>query len=358
MSDTVVVASTTDSMEDIKAAADSGVTVETSQPEPAAEPASDPEPAKEPESPRAEVPATEVVEPEPETEEEAKPEKKGEIRERKRDLQSRIDELVRDKYTSQRAANDAQNEVLRLRAELDASTRRQPPPQEPPVEAPKVVDDPEPASDAFETFEEFTKATAKWAARTERRAIEKEAAENRKKWEAQEQDNRRAWMDQQTRQNNESLMSAHYARIDAAKADLPDFDAVIDASQDIELAPPMRAVIMNEELGPHLMYYLAQHPEECDKIAKLAPTPQLVAMGRIMTKIEAKLEAKTEPKAEPEATPDAKAVVPKKPAPVSKLPPPIKTVGSGAAASTRPLDELDYQEFARMRNEQERARRR
>jgi len=360
MSD-IIVASVTDSMEDIKAAAEA-VSPGAAKPPVVADasagesvPTPEPAPAADVVETKSEPSEGETTEHEAESEPEPEP-KKQPIRERKRDLQGRIDELVRDKYTSQRAATEAQNEVARLRQQLEALSGTKPTqdvtPE--PVTAPTpAVVDPEPKSEDFDTFEEFTKATAKWYAKEARRQFEAEQQEARQKWESQERERQRAAYEQQARQSNDQLLSAHYARVDAIKAEIPDFDDVIDQSADMELPPPMRSVILNEELGPRIMYYLAQHPEECDRIAKLPPTPQLVAMGKIMTRIERDLES-----AEPAEAPAPKVAPKKTVAAPSKLPPPIKTVGTGSATPSVKLEDMDFATYREVRMKQEMARRR
>ena len=347
MSD-ITIASTTDSMEDIRAAVEGTppptapvVTEQEAPPD-----AQVPDTAAPVDAP-VDAPADAPVDEPADTASEAdavKPEKPAAVRERKRDLQTRIDELTRDKYSSQRAANEARSYAERLQSELDAmrsGARR----EETVAPTAPTTTDAEPKSEDFPTFEEFTRATAKWAAKAERQALEQDTRKL-------DEERRRAYQQSQDREYQTSVETSHFQRLDAARLDIPDFDAVVDAAIDLPVPPPMKSVIMNEEQGPRLMYYLCQHPEECERIARLAPTPQLVALGRLITKIENEVATTAAP------VEDTPKPVAKKAAPVSKLPPPPKTVGGGTAASTVPLDELSYAEYRDLRNQQELAKRR
>jgi len=314
------------------------------------------------EAPADQVEAEEPVEAEESTQEdaqedaegpEAKPKQDKPTRERKRDIQARIDELVRDKYTSKREAADAQGYALRLQRELDAlkadqfparaeerpaPTAPPAPPQEDLSRAIEAALGPEPSSDNFDTFEAYTKAQARWSAKAERFELE---AESRRANEYA----RRQHFEQQSRASNDAVTSAHFARIETARESIPDFDDVIAKSEDMVIPPPMRAVIMNEEAGPYLMYHLAQYPEELERIASLPPTPQLVAMGRLIAQI-----GSADPGV-PRGT-STRAAAPKP----SKLPPPPKTVGAGSAQSTVSLDDLPYDQYREIRNREERER--
>jgi hypothetical protein len=205
------------------------------------------------------------------------------------------------------------------------------------------VEDVEPQSGDFETFEEYTKAAARWAARDERRKIEADRRAEQE-W---------AWKQEQERRqvaNEDTVRSLHFARVDAFREQTPDFDAVIDTAENIKLPPPMEAVILHEDMGPALMYYLAQHPDQCDQIARMAPGPQFVAMGKIMSQLEAQVS--TGQSLSDNATAKPRASAPRR----SALPPPVSTVGAGAAKSTVSLDELPYEQYREIRNREEAAR--
>jgi len=351
----ITVASTTDSAEDVKSAAEFVLTPPAKRGEApkAAAPADPPDDA--PKAPDAPVKAKDAkdadnvgdepdetvkaAEPDPDPE----PERKG-----KRDVQKRIDELTREKYTSQRATEEARAELASLRREMESlkarsEARAEAATQEdPPVKA--AAEDPVPKSDDFETFEQFTLAASRWAARQDRLEAESAAkvADNKR---------RQAYIQQRDKQDNDTLVASHYQRVEAAREEIPDFDAVIDASEDMALAPPMRAVILNEPLGPRMMYYLAQNPGECDRISRLPPTPQLVEMGAIRAMITSEMAAS----GTPVPAPAAPAARPKATAP--KLPPPPKTVGAGSTKTSVALDDLPYDQYRDIRNRQEAARR-
>lgn len=120
------------------------------------------------------------------------------------------------------------------------------------------------------------------------------------------------------------------------RQDHPDFDQAIEAAEKAGLVTPqvVRAVV-DSDIGVQLSYYLATNPAELQALHGLSEKQFYKAIGRI----ESKLEGGTSI-----------------PAKTTKAPPPISPVKS-TAKSTKSLDELPYEEYNRIRTQQERERR-
>lgn len=213
-------------------------------------------------------------------------------------VQKRIDELTRKgKEAEERAARlAAENEQLR--------------------KATAPVDT-EPQLDDFQDYEQYVKALTVWTAR-------QAVAET---------------IQQQTvRQQQEAAQAAQIAAAESferkkleAAAKYPDFDDAIDNATTIVTAA-MADAIQDSDMSGDLMYYLAKHPEEGERLAKLTPG----AVFREIGKIEVKL------------------ATPAKPAPTAAAAP-IAPVSGSAAPPVNPNEMTDDQwlayERARLRKQ-------
>lgn len=116
----------------------------------------------------------------------------------------------------------------------------------------------------------------------------------------------------------------------------PDFDQAIEAAEKAGLVTPqiVRAVV-DSDVGVQLSYYLATNPAELQALHGLSEKQFYKAIGRIESKLEGGISI---------------------PAKTTKAPPPISPVKS-TAKSTKSMDELPYEEYNRIRTQQERERR-
>lgn len=170
-------------------------------------------------------------------------------------VQKRIDRAVRQKYEA-----EARTKMLEERlAALEQRGQPAPIPRQ-------VIDDTEPTIDKFDNFDQYVAAKAEYIAkrqieatlseRERRQAAEREAAERTK------------------------TVDSWTKRVAAATAEMPDFEDVL-ASSDVPMTPPMQQAIMESDVGPKLAYYLANNPEEAEKIATMSPVGAIRALGRI-----------------------------------------------------------------------------
>jgi transcriptional regulator NrdR family protein len=195
-------------------------------------------------------------------------------------LKLRFSEITKQREEArQEAARERQaREALEQRlAALE--TQRQP------QQAVSVDQEPQPSqfNDAFE----YAKALAEYTA--DKRIAEMKQEEAKAK-EAQE---RQKVIDQWTQ------------KVQKAKADLPDFDDIV-ASSEVVVNDDIRDAILESDVGPQILYHLAENDEIAKKIAGLSPKQALREIG----KLEARFE-KTE-----ESKPVAKS---KAPAPISPI---------------------------------------
>lgn len=100
-------------------------------------------------------------------------------------------------------------------------------------------------------------------------------------------------------------------RVKAAKSEIPDFDDMV-GSADVTVSNEVRDAIFESEVGPRILYHLAENPEIATKLQGMTLTSALRHIG----KLEAQFE-KTEPQIKP--------VVGK-----SKAPSPINPIRSAA----------------------------
>jgi len=142
-----------------------------------------------------------------------------------------------------------------------------------------------PKREDFNSYEDFVEARALHVARQEAKK-ELEAYKNESKKEKEETTRAQAQREFQSKVN---------AVIEAGQKAFPDFDAVINEAVEDGLIPTKGALyeaIMDSEMGEKLVYHLAKHPSEAERINKLGPLAQVRELG----KLEDRLSAKKEPR--------------------------------------------------------------
>jgi len=234
----------------------------------------------------------------PEPQADQQPERKGE----KRDVQARINELTRLRKEAEEFAEDEYNS--RLRAErrigelesqlkqIEGSARVAEPPKQDELKEPNEAD--------FKDITSFTKA---WSEYTLKLA-EKKAAE------AREQERQRLALEVE----NERLKQ----RVDAAKADLEDFEEVISrGARDRQIPVHIERAIRESEYGPHLAYHLAKNPDDESRIFGMTPAKALLELGKIQDTYERKATVKVTSTTEAALKPTVETT--RAPAPVSSI---------------------------------------
>ncbi len=160
-----------------------------------------------------------------------------------------------------------QKEIADLKAAKPAAETAKP------EAAAAVVDpkDPEPVEADFDSYPEFIRASARWAVRQDRREAEAAAVIDRETKRQAEiatefQARTSTWA---TRRD--TYVTAHPEREEA----LYDFLGTVNAGT------PIGDAIMDSDTGAELADYLAQHPDEAERIARLSPVSALRALGKL-----------------------------------------------------------------------------
>ena len=206
-------------------------------------------------------------------------------------LEKRFSELTKQREEARKEAQREREQRESLENRLKELEERATPK---PVEIQEnVKPQPHQFNDAFE----YAEALAEWS--TEQALI------NRDKQEAE----RRA------QEERNKVLDSWNKRLNDAKADLPDFDDMV-ASSDVVVSDHIRDAILESDVGPQILYHLAENPDLADKLNSGSPISALRQIGR--------LEAQFERKEAPVAETKPSVARSKAPAPIN----PIKT-GSG-----------------------------
>ena len=136
------------------------------------------------------------------------------------------------------------------------------------------------------------------------------------------------------RTQQETAKSAHDRRVEAARAEFPDFDEKISQAAAVPIPSDVYQAVVSSELGPNISYYLATHLEEAEKLNSMPIAAAVMRIGRI----EAQLEA------------EKKTVKPKPK--VSGAPAPINPVNPSGATPETDLDKLPASEAIKIRQKQ------
>jgi len=222
---------------------------------------------------------TEVVEEQSEPEEAEAEAKPQEEKKQNPKLERRFSEITKQREEARKEAQAERERREALEARL-AALETQSKPQ-------AVVADQEPQPSQFNDAFEYAKALAEYTA--DKRIAEMKQEEAK----AKEAVERQKVIDQWTQ------------KVQKAKAELPDFDDMV-ASSDVVVNDDIRDAILESDVGPQVLYHLAENTDYAKKIASMSPKQALREIG----KLEARFE-KTE-----ESKPVAKS---KAPAPISPI---------------------------------------
>jgi hypothetical protein len=237
---------------------------------------------------------------------------KGEKR-AKKPFSERLSEVISQRKAAETEAQQAKREAAELRARLEAMT----------AQAAPVKEEPRPSRDKFASDEEYIEAVAEWTADKRLAKREQEQAEARAA--AEREQLVKGWQKAQQR----------------ARAEIDDYDKVIEAS-DVKLPGHIHQAILESDIGPHLAYYFAKHPDEAARYKAMSATKALRELGRLEDRLAEDTDDTPVPK------PSPKIEVEK-----SKAPAPITPVKDGRAVNLGPAQ--SFEEYrARRRAEMKR----
>ena len=288
-------------------------------------------------------PADAVAEPQPEpAEPAAKPAQPApEAKKAKKDPQARIDEVVRQREETKRAAAareaEYQREVREMRAEFqrEIAALKQPAKAQPAQTEPGT-DDPEP--DVADTSKypdgqfdrKYLKDQARWEARQVFRA-EQQAAEQRYRQETQQR------QQFEREQREADRLGKFRSHMDRVFTEQPDLQAQLLQAN---LTKPMWQAVMQSPIPEQVLSHLVNTPEELDRLIAMEPLHAIREINRIEYQLE-----------------HAAAVTGSAPAkPKTSAHAPISPVSGSHSAPTSGEPGLDapYEEWAAYQNKLER----
>lgn len=262
----------------------------------------------------------------------------------------RIDKVTAEKHTERERREAVEVENERLKRENDELRAGKPAEEKPAAE--RVSDKPEPKAEDFDTHEEWLKALSKHHA-----AVAVEAQADKDQREAAEAAEATAM-----RQRNE----AYQERLQVAEQRYPDFAETLKAAdlRGTRLSAVMQHVVMTSEVGPDILHYLAQpeHDEEAKRLFALDGPDGIRAMGRVEERVHrvvTDMRQQAIDEAEQDGVAEQEAPKPKQKAPLTKAAEPIDPIrGTRTVNHETPLDDVvDQSEYNRRRDEMDRRRR-
>lgn len=217
-----------------------------------------------PEAAQAE-PVAEVEQSEPEEQEEAKP---TEEKKQNPKLERRFSEITKQREEARREAQQERERREALEQRL-AALEKQATPQ------PVRDVDAEPQPSQFQDAFEYAKALAEYS--TEKALAERDRRDAEEKIAAERQKVIETWA----------------SKVQSAKASMPDFDEVV-ASSDVVVNDDIRDAILESDVGPQVLYHLAENEDLAKKIAGMSPKAALREIGKLEERFAAKPTAKQE----------------------------------------------------------------
>ena len=222
----------------------------------------------------AESPAeTEAVETEPVSEEEQSEPKEAEKEanqegERKQNpkLEKRFSEITKQREEARQEAQRERQARVDLEQRLAALEQQRQPQQQSYI-------DQEPQPSQFADAFEYAKALAEFS--TEKALAERD----RQVAQAKEQE------------AQQKIIQSWAQKVQDAKAELPDFDDLV-ASSDVVVNNAVRDAILESDVGPKILYHLAENNDLAKKIASLSPNAALREIGKLEARFEVKPETK------------------------------------------------------------------
>jgi len=196
-------------------------------------------------------PSPEAVENEPEVQEEAKP-----IEEKKANpkLERRFSELTKQREQAKQEAEAERQARQALEARLKALEQQAAP------QRPSVDNEPQPGQ--FQDAFEYAKALAEFS--TEKALRERD----------QQEANRKA------NEERQKVIQSWTEKLDKVKAELPDYDDMVSTAN-VVVSDEIRDSILESDVGPRILYHLAEDLEYAQKLAAMPTRKALVELGKL-----------------------------------------------------------------------------
>jgi len=245
--------------------------------------------APEPEAAKAE-PESVDEQSEPVEADTAKPQ---EARKQNPKLERRFSEITKQREEARAEAQREREARLELEKRLAAL-------EQPKAAQQPIVEQGEPEPSQFQDAFEYAKALADYRVEAKFAQIEAAKAEER------------------ASQERQKVFDTWATKVAAAKAELPDFDDMVASASDVVIPDHIRDAMLESDVGPKILYYLAENTDVAKKMSELPPGQALREIG----KLEARFEVK----------PETKPTVAR-----SKAPEPIKPIKASSGAADVPL---------------------
>ena len=173
-------------------------------------------------------------------------------------LERRFSELTKQRELARQEAERERQRASDLEERLKALEKPQPA---------KVEENKEPQPSDFTDAFEYAKALAEYSTA--------KALENRDRAEAERKAN----------EERARVMNSWQTKLEAAKSELPDYEDMI-ASSDVVVSDQVRDAILESDVGPKILYHLAENPDVADKIGKMSLTSALRELGKLEARLE------------------------------------------------------------------------
>jgi actin-related protein len=181
-------------------------------------------------------------------------------------LEKRFSEITKQREEARKEAQTERQARLDLEQRLAVMEQ-----QRQPQQAFNVDTEPQPSqfNDAFE----YAKALAEFS--TEKALAERD----------------RQVAQQREQEAQQKIIQSWAQKVQEAKAELPDFDDLV-ASSDVVVNNAVRDAILESDVGPKILYHLAENNDLAKKIASLSPNAALREIGKLEAKFEVNPETK------------------------------------------------------------------
>lgn len=168
----------------------------------------------------------------------------------------------------------------------------------------------------------------------------------------------RALQQNQQQQSQNEVLQKYTDKVETFKKDHPDFDLVTSNPKLPSLDKMAAAMVINSDMAAELTYHLAQNPEEAVRIARMNPTQQALAIGRLEGKISTVVPTQAPVVAEVKTVKTTPAQTKPNVPSVTQAPDPLEPIPAGGAVTPSPGDIGDVNEWMRLRAAEVRTRRR
>jgi len=210
-------------------------------------------------------PVAEEPQSEPVAEEQTKPVEEGEKKPNPK-LEKRFSELTKQRELARQEAERERQRASELEARLQALEKK--------AEPEKVEQtDQEPRPSDFTDAFEYAKALAEYS--TAKALRERDRVEAERK----------------VNEERQKVMTSWQTKLDQAKAELPDYDEMIASAGDITVSDQVRDSILESDVGPKILYHLAENPEVAQRLNSLSPSSALREIGKLEARFEKTVEA-------------------------------------------------------------------